>query len=111
MTPFAPAKLPARTKQMRPRSVRDPIGELVNVMRGEMLERRGLAAADFIRNRLPEDLPISQRVSIARALLPYLRSAAAARQAAFSVGASKKKADNRSLQGRGRRRRVRKVAA
>jgi hypothetical protein len=64
----------------------DPIANAVNVMCGQLLERRGLAAADFIRDRLPDSLLMSQRVSIARALRPYVQAAAKARQASTGTG-------------------------
>jgi hypothetical protein len=88
--------LPERIKQLRRRSVRNPVGELVNVLCGKMLERRGLATADFIRGRLPDGLLISQRVSIARALLPYVRSAAAARQASTGTAPGRPRARKRA---------------
>lgn len=80
----------------RPSVHSDPIANAVNVMCGELLERRGAAAADFVRDRLPEDLLVSQRVSIARALLPYVRNAAAARQATTGTAPGRRLVSKRS---------------
>jgi len=79
-----------RSKQLTVHS--DPIANAVNVMCGQLLERRGLAAADFIRDRLPHDLLVSQRVSIARALRPYVQAAAKARQASTGTAPGRRQA-------------------